>query len=193
MKKFNEFANELAEAVNDTVYHGTAIEYAIEILRHDKFKLSDSKGSWSDDTDTEINQKQGKDKRYFLSTARSSSSPYINDLDTFIHSEVGDVIFVLDGRKLSHNYRGKAVDYGRGDYAPDYGNELEDRVFSKKPVLPNASKYITEAHVFMKSEKQASKLDDFMMEAKKKGIPVWVYDDKRAWQQTNKRKAVETQ
>ncbi|CAL9973187.1 hypothetical protein VPHD480_0173 [Vibrio phage D480] len=197
MKKFNEFAKELEEAATDIVYHGTSLSRAIEILSTDKFRLSDAKGSWSDDTDTEINQKQGKDKRYYLSTARSATSPYINDLDTMIDSTTADVLFVIDGRKISHNHRTKAVDYGRGEYASDYGNELEDRVFSKKPVIDNASKYIKEAHVWKKFSSSSSHgesiLEKFLSQAKRKGIRVWVYDNQRDWQSMNKKRAVFTQ
>ncbi|CAM0051184.1 hypothetical protein VPHF86_0161 [Vibrio phage F86] len=47
---------------------------------------------------------------------------------------------------MNHVHRAKAVDYGRGEYADDYGNELEDRVFSDKKLY---RMHLSTSHRFM--------------------------------------------
>lgn len=187
--KFKQFYDSLKEEITDVVYHATSIESANRILQIDKFQLSDS---MNDFRDNDINSKQGKGMLYYLSTTRSAHSPYIGDLKNMKDSTVADVIFKIDGRRLGQKHRAKAVDYGRGKYEDDYGNELEDRVFSKKSVIDKASKYIQEIHVWAKGNAE-SQIETLIMHAKRHTIPIWVYDDKKSWQNLNKRSAVESQ
>jgi len=63
-----------------------------------------------------------------------------------VKSQQGQTLIVLDGQKLmAAGFSGKPVDYwGWGDK-----DEMEDRVYSDKPVIPNANKFIKEIHMLM--------------------------------------------
>lgn len=70
---------------------------------------------------------------------------------------------------------------------------MEDRIWSDKPYIKNASKYIKEIHVsFVDPGYEAYKrqVRSLLIEAKKKGIPTFVYTDKKAAANLDKRKAV---
>jgi len=186
MKTFNEFEQEINEGVSDIVYHGTSIERAIKILETDRFKLSDSS---DDESDFDIQKSLGRGKRYFLSTARSSTSPYIQDLDWMADSDMADVIFTLDGRKFNQRYHGSAVDYSQGTYAGNYGNELEDRINNKSPFIKGAHKYIKEIHILNKHDDSAFLISKLSNMANKRNIPVYIYMNQKDWTVLNKRKA----
>jgi len=173
--------------ISDIVYHYTQLFYAAQILKEDQFALTFISGA--DDT------LKPNDKYYYLSTTRSRRGRYHEG--SRFHA-----LMVLDGTKLRHNYIGSPVDYWGREFrkvAPAK-NEMEDRIWSDKPYIKPASKYIKEIHIAFVDVKQylghaefgilKRQLRYLLTEAKKKGIPIFVYTDETAAKNLDKRKAV---
>lgn len=125
--------NVLNEVVSDIVYHGTSIIRLNSILKNNKFMSSVAVGTSSD-------KRVNKGRTYFFSIARSKTSNYLVKLGR------NSCIMVLDGQKLSQNYKGSSVDY----WGPSWNDsdEMEDRIFTEKPYIENALKYIEEVHIY---------------------------------------------
>lgn len=164
----------ITEGISPVVYHSTSFLNAYSILKSDEFRLSP----------TLVDNEEAKHQKdfYFLSTSR-------HVLGSFHSNGFGGVLFVLDGNKLSHNYKGSAVDYFYQDEDDDV-DEAEDRIFSSKPVIPNATKYIKEVHVSSTNSEHRVLVRKIFAEAKLKNIPVYFYQDQRYWQQLRRNKAV---
>ena len=137
---------------------------------------------------------------FYLSTTRTLSGFYERDIR---HASSAGYV-VLDGQKLmADGFTGKPIDYWGPSFRttrPDKF-ESEDRIFSDKPAIPNAVKYITEIHLYANldkmdknqdtgSEKQKSKIRKIIIAAKKNNIPVSVYDNADAYNSRNKAKAL---
>ena len=128
---FENWKKYLTEGVTDIVYHKTPLYSAENILKTNKFMTSVAFGT---PADKQIN----KGKLYYLSTMRSPVGDYGPSLPA--------VTFKLDGRKLGERSKAAAVDY----WGPSFPtNEMEDRVFTDKPWIAPASKYILEVHIGM--------------------------------------------
>jgi len=166
--------------VSDLVYHYTSLFAAAKILKEDQFALTFVSGA--DDT------LKPNDKYYYLSTTRSRRGSYHEG------SEV-HVLMVLDGVRLRSNYVGSPVDYWGREFrkvAPAK-NEMEDRIWSGKPYIKPASKYIKEIHISfvdVRLDSYKRQIRRVLLEAKKKGVPTFVYTDKTAAENLDKRKAV---
>ena len=124
----------LSERVSDVVYHATSAPNFLSIFINDTFKLTPLKGI--DSIDTEWARSRGILDHYYMSVARSVTSD-------FIRGGVGEnrterMVFRLDGRKLAARFRGFAHNYG--DWV---GDEMEDRIISKKPEIRGFSNYVT--------------------------------------------------
>lgn len=181
----------LAEGISDIVYHSTYIERAGAILKMDKFKLSTSIG-----TDSEEHLAT-KGKFFFFSTTRNKLGGYS------LSPSDGQVMFVLDGRMLSNNYSGAPVDY----WGPEFrkiqpaSGEAEDRIYHTKPYIENASKYIKEIHVLLPKglewqwADQADQRNRYVRElyklALQKKIQIFFYDDKKFYLLQAKTKAID--
>jgi hypothetical protein len=126
---FESYYNLYCEALSQIVWHFTPA--AADILRQNKFSLSMEQGA--DVTKT---------KPFFLSTARSKSTYYAD------HS--GGVMLKLDGDALNKKYKGRAFDYWGSEYKTrEKGkHEMEDRLYSDKPVIPDARKYILQVQAW---------------------------------------------
>lgn len=111
----------LKAAPSDILYHVTLTKNAINIIANNYFALVPSEGGGRD---LEV----GKEGYYYLSTARSVTSPYL------LEASSGNSLFVLDGRKLGQRYKADAVHYWAKSN-PRY-NELEDRIYSKTSKIP---------------------------------------------------------
>jgi hypothetical protein len=173
------YLERISAGISNIVYHYTSLRNAGAILRDDKFNLTFATGS--DDTH------QPKDKYYYLSTTRSRIGNY------HVGSYIG-VLFKLNGRKLQDNYIGNPVDY----WGPKFkkvepaSNEMEDRIWSDKPEIKPASKYVDELHVYYDTthSKEPKGLRDLLVQAKRKHIPYYVYTDRKAANLLDTRKAV---
>jgi len=123
----------LLERVSDVVFYGRGLKSAIEILLKNRFELSPAPGHPSEEK--VVSKKR---KLYFMSTGRIPTNMW---RDKGMAGKAAT--FVLDGYKLSQNYHGKAIKFFD---TPE--TETEDRIYSEKPFIPNAVKYIKELHIF---------------------------------------------
>ena len=184
----------ITEGISSTVYHYVSSPVrAYYIVSQNQFKLSASPG-----TDSEKTLQKGE-RYYYLSTTRHKLGGY--HLKVF---GIG-IMMNLDGEALSKNYAGKAVDYYGADwYGPPESfkkpypeKEAEDRIFSYKPIIPNADKYIKEIHALYVSDYQKSEprygLDfrRLAIASKRAGIPFYFYDNAKAWLRQDKRQAID--
>jgi hypothetical protein len=176
IKKFIEY-NPILERVSDIVYHFTYFTYLLEILKENVFNASTNIGATSD---FEIS----KGRFFFFSTTRSKSSGFSK----------GDVKLVLDGQKLSQNYKGIPVDYWKYSKNPKdwdkysykyaFKSEMEDRIILDSPTIKNATKYIKEIHIFLsRNMKYISKKDIeyILSKSRQFNIPTFFYDNENNW------------
>ncbi len=173
----------LLEGISDKLFHYTSPRAALGILESDQFKLTTAFGTDAD------RAAQSKEKLYYLSTTRTVTGRY--------HASIGSsaVMINLDGRKLAQRHSGKPVDYwGRSFRLVDPRSESEDRIYSDKPIIENASKYITSIHVYSNPERvddvQHKTIRQLLISAKRQSIPVFYYNDAKAWKIQNTAKAV---
>ena len=174
---FENWRRYLNEGITDVVFYKRSISSAADTLKTDKFMTSVAFGTPSDAV---IN----KGKLYYLSTMRSPTGEFFKPMPS--------VTFELDGRKLSEESKGAAVDYWGPDFPTD---EMEDRVFTNKPYLEPASKYIIAIHVGMEIKSRHTMRITRIEEAelienlaKSMGIPVYFYTDEKTFGILNKTK-----
>ncbi len=155
--------------LSPVLYHITSTYKAARILQSNRFELKPSEG-----TSIEENIKQGA---YYLSTARTLGSAYIRS-----NAYPNYSLLVLDGVKLARRYAGKPVDYWGESMRNNGANfESEDRVFSLKPLIPDATSYVLQIHTMLPSglDARAKKvLFRLQIEAKKRKIPTFYYTNK---------------
>lgn len=168
------------ESISPIVYHFTSTYQLQNILQENKFHASTTIGTPSD---ADVN----KGKFFFFSTTRSRSLGYNG----------GNVKLVLNGDRLNQRYKGSAVDYWGYEWRKQGGkNEMEDRLFVDSPVIPNASRYIIEIHVYERTSKykpEISKVDfdTIMNKCKQYNIPIYFYDDEKYFKNETKEKAID--
>lgn len=173
----------LHEGISSVLYHGTSVSSAYHIMKTDKFKLSMAEATSSESGISK--------KLYYLSTTRSVSGSFHSD------PYGASVLFKLDGDALGHNYSGNPVDYWGAEFRKinPAKNEMEDRVFTNKPYIENAKKYISEIHIYFNMKERSNDITTLQfrklyLAAKISGINSYVYDDKRAFSTLDKRKAI---
>ena len=178
-------ASPLEEGISQVVYHFTNTAALANILKTNKIMTSVAYGT---SADADINKK----KLYYLSLARSMTS-------TYTKSGRGAAVMKLDGRKLGNTYKGAPVDYWGPGWSTD---EMEDRIFTDKPYIEPADRYIEEIGVPMpiwdsgKKYTQTYTTDNIKTakaieeEGKKLGIPVYFYPDNASYRMQNKKKAL---
>lgn len=162
----------LEEGISSIVYHTTAIDTMFNILSSDKIHTS---GAF-----IHRESNLSKDRLFYLSTSRSKSSSYL--------SEQGDAnaTMKLDGRLLGSRYKGHAMDYfaSRNRFQDIKIDEMEDRVITDTPYIPNASRYIQEIDILIDPDKETPQfyfkyLTSIHFLAARKGITVRVYMNRR--------------
>jgi hypothetical protein len=160
----------LFEGISPIVYHHTNLKNLQSILANNRIELSP--GGFTKDVEVE----KGKGG-YFLSTARTRTGSF------HVNKSTGALI-KLDGRKLSNNLSGKAIDYytqSMRKYNPQ-GFEQEDRIFSHKPTIENFSNYILRIDILVPDtdDKQYKQLAyNAYSFGKKNNIDVNLYADKK--------------
>jgi hypothetical protein len=173
---------------SDVLYHLTTLSPAAQIVTQDKFYLKPSEG-------TSAEEALGKGA-YYLSTTRTKVGSYTRQ-----HVWSSSVIFVLDGYKLGQSYKIAPVDYwatlDKANAAPYNTDdayhlrrdryESEDRVFSRKPVIP-AFKYIKEIHCHV--NERTHLMFSLKKAALLHGVKIWFYEDTKELMLLNKAKAV---
>lgn len=149
----------ILEGISPVVYHTTSIENAHKILKSNTFRLS------SDMASRESDFSNGSSK-YWMSTSRSFRNSFSDNMPT-------SITFEMNGTTLSHNHSGKPVNYFAGN--PD-NNEMEDRVFSNKRHISNASRFMSK--LFLRSndgiitKKEYSYLQEIFKMAENMGINI---------------------
>lgn len=165
------------ESVSSIVYHFTSLRKAYNIIVQGEFRLSPTFIHPSN-VETRFSKNY-----YYLSTTRSK-------LGNFHQSEHMGAMFKLDGDKINRNHKGIAVDY----YADLGGSkEMEDRIISNKSTLPFKNNVLSID--ILLSEEYMTDIDAriaffIYVYGKKNGIPVLVYTNRRAFINSDKRKAL---
>lgn len=180
MNNFNNECNLILESLSETVYHYTHLKKLLNILKTNKFNLTTSFGQDSDDLST-------KNKNYYMSFTRSRIGQF-----HYPQYKSGSqaVILVIDGKKLSNTYEGKPVEYWQ--FGRQLKNEMEDRLFSNKPEIDNATSYIKEIHTFSANpdSNEYKLLRQAYIEASKNKISFYFYNDSKAFDLLNKQKSI---
>lgn len=130
MKIDNLYESLLTEGISPIVYHSTQLPMLSKIIDSNELYMAPvfAKSAEAD---------MPTPKMYFLSTARTRTGKYHQ-------GRYNSALIKLDGRGLSFNLKGAAVDYWGADYR-GYGNggyEEEDRIYSNKNSIKNISKFI---------------------------------------------------
>lgn len=155
----------LFERVTDIVWHMS--NNPLEILKRNVFSLGSETGP----------DKTKGGKAFYMSTARSKTGSY--------SKSTNGTIFKLNGKMLNDKYKGKPIDYWAGSgIKPREGgsHEMEDRIYSDNPIIPNAKKYILEINAWVdpsyaKDSVYSLYLKKVEDEAKKMGIPYKIYSN----------------
>lgn len=145
----------LNERVSNIVYHFCSTNACLGICTDNAFVLSSIlRGS----ADGDVNK-----SRYYLSLTRQRTGK-------IGFSQSRNVRITLDGDALNQRYKGGPVDYwgdsmGKRFYYRDAANhyghidthqsrtENEDRIFSKKPMIPDADRYIRRIDILLSRDK----------------------------------------
>lgn len=164
--------NLLLESLSRVAYHYTGVHAAKNILASGEFGLSSTLGSVEE-------QYAPEGYPYFLSCTRTRHGGY--------HDYVGSsaVLFQLDGDWFNSRYPAGPVDYwlNRNPSLPSHRpHEAEDRVYSRKPVIPIDG--ITAVNLYVSPDadpgvKAAAR--QTLLAAKRRGIKIYFYTDKDAW------------
>lgn len=185
MKHKELFESILEEGISPVVYHVTGASNFIRMMQTNTFKLGIVDGRQS------LEFPDSKNHMFYLSTARTKQSSFISEFvaDSKWTSTSFAVILKLDGRALSRHNRGTAMVYGR---LPQYREEMEDRIISDHPRIPNASSYIVSADIVvnLNDPDQISTVQKVITILKEKRIPFYVYKDTRAALISNTSKAL---
>lgn len=163
------------EGISDIVYHFCGLAIGYNICKTNKIFFTPSINTQSE---SDLNGKNS----YFLSTTRQRNTNFGYSVR---FSSGNSVRITLDGRKLRENLSGKPTDYwytpsltlnSKQSYYKDksnfstaqhhISNESEDRLFSRKQILDNASKYILSVDVFLRNnmldEEKKAYIDKFL-------------------------------
>jgi hypothetical protein len=164
----------LLESLSRLVYHYTNLPNAAKIMASGNFELSSTLGARSEEN------LSPKGYPYFLSTTRTLTGGY--------HEYVGSgsAMFVLDGNWFNDHYKSKPVDYwGNRDPLQSHhkSHEAEDRVFSKAPTIPIGG--VSAVHILIKSDNKNENMGAWartvFINAKKRGITAYLYDNENDW------------
>jgi hypothetical protein len=127
------------EAYSGLLYHATSLRNTRSILMKDRFELKPSEGSASE-------ERLSAGYNYMSCARTPGGSTYIRN-----RASLNNMILVLDGNALSTRYSMRPVDYWANSTDKSVEgvrtiNETEERVLSKKPFIPNATRYIVSVH-----------------------------------------------
>jgi hypothetical protein len=139
----------LNEGLSPILYHYGNPDSILNILKTNTIKLSSSLAK-------NIEKDYTKGKYFYFSTTRSRVGSYHFShgmKESLTHTAI---LLKLDGRALSNITTGTPTDYWGRDFrnvAPTK-HEMEDRILSDKPTIPNASKYIISVECFYNEQRQ---------------------------------------
>lgn len=170
MKMFVSLAKDFG-----SVFHGTALINAGAIFKSDKLQLSQVAGKEA--------EAQFAKQPFFLSVRRNR---------LLASQNFYDVTLEFKEQLLQSKMKRESVDYWG---ATDKGTsiEQEDRYYFAKANLPKATKYIRAIHIDLSNYDPARRgkiMREMIMSAKRLGIKVYLYRDKKAYGMLNTRKTV---
>jgi hypothetical protein len=172
----------LTESLSRVAYHYTNLHSASKIMASGKFELSSDLGSVEQ-------QYAPKGYRYFLSTTRTLTGGYHE------YTSSGSAMFVLDGNWFNDRYKSRPVDYwGNRDPLQSHhkAHEAEDRIYSKTSTIPIDG--VSAVHVLIKPDSEDEYLGGWartvLINAKKRGIKAYLYDEETAWRALDTRHSV---
>lgn len=196
IKKFNEFLNDLLlEKLSPVLWHFCDFDSMLEILKSNKFKLSES--NVDRDEMPGITGYSDKRKFYMCFTRSKNSQEGYSRIYSDEENLDGFVRITVDGDKLNNITRGKSSDYfgSRYDdvlgkrklykniekgkynsidqiynqkYGPIQDNEKEDTLWYKKPEIIDINKYIKRIDVYISTEKSFNDNLEMFNEMKEK-------------------------
>jgi len=183
MIRFKEF---LCEALSQKLYHSTNANGAYHILKDNQFKLSPV-------VEGDVEHDLNKGKNYYMSFSRNKGSYFLNGL--LDNNKLPVFTFEINGDKLGRQFGGQAVNYfNNGEKQTN--NEFEDRMMTNKPVINNAAQYIDGVHCYippeyMKNPNSGQTLHQVKSACDSKGIPLYFYNDRKAFTLLNTAKAID--
>jgi hypothetical protein len=164
-------------AATPILYHSTSNQRIVSILQKDRFELKPAEG-----TNSETDTSKGA---YYLSTTTSKVGKYTT-------AYKGWGVIVLDGTKLNQKYKILPVDYWQAThemFKTPMNDEAEERVLSKSSFISKAASYIKEVHAVISVDRPE---ETFSLKklCLLKHLPVYFYDDVKAFKLQNKSKAI---
>jgi len=137
----------LMERISAVVYHYTNIPAFDNIVRTNKFRLSDNP---TPDPDLEPYNVNADKYKYYMSFARTRTPGY-SRISREAYSKPLSIRFQLDGNKINSNYKGKPFDYfgalkANAIKKNEY-DEYEDRIYNTDMYIPKALSYITRVDI----------------------------------------------
>ena len=180
--RLNNMYNELNESVSSQIFRFIPLNRLNELLTSDTFVLAPSQGA-----------NKFSNKFNYLSVSRIKFGGYARS-----STYKSGVIMELDGKKFNTKFKGGPVDYWGKDFSKKgtaeqkmKTDENEERIFSDKNTIPNASSYIKAIHILVEDDKKFdTKIVSLRKKCELKGIPCFVYDDKSVFKTLNKKKAM---
>lgn len=159
------------------VYHATSLYAAYEIVKTQKIRLSGMAGKKAE---RETGSKRGY--LYFLSLTRSKIGGYHTRTSG---NNMALIVFDYDG--LHARYKIEPVDYWGPEFrkGSQSSNEMEERLFANQQYI-SANGKIKAIHVLhapdkWTEDKDRAQLRQLMIECKKRGIKIHVYDKANKW------------
>lgn len=195
----------ITEGASSVLYHKTSIYAALTIIKNGEFQMSSTVGNPTEEA------LAPKGYPYYLSATRTKVGDY--------HRWVGSsaAMFVLDGNRISNNYRVEPVDYWYTDsrniknefgqypkwnevnpeykksgwqHSPERTRESEDRIFGKTNTL--STDCVREIHVLIaeQDDRHSETARQLLIAAKTSGIATYLYNDAKAWRLQDTRKSI---
>lgn len=159
----------LFERISDKLWHFTQPSTVLAILKTNKIGCTFSQNR----SDAYSNK-----HLYYICMSRTRTV-YDN---SWGENKVARIQF--DGYELNKHYSGRPINYygwSKGGFQERGAFEYEDRIFSDKPYIDNASKYITRIDLLYNIEQanNANTYKEILQLSKETGIPVYFYDNKK--------------
>ena len=180
MIKFSDYL--LLEKNSSVYYHDTNLNALDGILRNNKFALRSALLKGADSRTDNLKYP------YFMSLSRNRANSY---------RVSGNVTLVLNGRELNSNYKVVPLDYWGQEFKKLGKAEMEDRLLSRKSIIPNAKRYIDEIHVYVGGDTIKNTNSNSIINTltyydneSDSGPKVYFYDNRKDLYHLNKKKSV---
>ena len=171
----------LTEATSN-LYHLTNTGALLKISQQNAIALTFAPSTNADNKSSKYS--------FYFSMSRVPNGGYT--MSSTYHKNTS-VILQLDGNLLNQSYKISPVNYWGTEFTKidrKY-NENEDRLWSNKPFIENANKYIKSCHIYIPKEQQNEHCVDNIIEIEKLKISkIYYYNDFNAFLLLDTRKAL---